>query len=68
MVMFSLGNRKETFLGDATTLQVGEPSDLLRLLRAQQQLLEKAMSYKDLDLYEARAQQIYELLQQLSNG
>jgi hypothetical protein len=68
MVMFSLGNSKETFLGDATTLQVSEPSDLLRLLRAQLQLLEKTMSQKDLALYEARAQQISELLQQLING
>jgi hypothetical protein len=68
MVMFSLGNGKQTFLDDGTTLPVSEPSDLLRLLRAQQQLLEKAMNKEDMTLYETRAQQISELLQQLSNG
>jgi hypothetical protein len=66
--MFSLGNGKETFLDDGTALQVSEPADLLRLLRAQQQLLEKTMSKEDMALYEMRAQQISELLQQLSNG
>jgi hypothetical protein len=40
----------------------------LRLLRAQQQLLEKAMSKEDMTLYEMQAKQISELLQQLSNG
>jgi hypothetical protein len=68
MVMFSLGNGKETFFDDGTTLQVSEPSNLLRLLRAQEQLLEKAMSKKDMILYEVRAEQISELLQQLRNG
>ena len=68
MVMFSLGDSKETFVDGGTTLQVSEPPDLLRLLRAQQQLLEKAMSKEDMTLYEMRAKQISELLQQLSNG
>jgi hypothetical protein len=68
MVMFSLGDSKETFVDDGTTLQVSEPPDLLRLLRAQQQLLEKAMSKEDMTLYEMQAKQISELLQQLSNG
>ena len=68
MVMFSLGDSKETFVDDGATLQVSEPPDLLRLLRAQQQLLEKAMSKEDMTLYEMRAKQISELLQQLSNG
>jgi hypothetical protein len=67
-VMFSLGKGKETFFDDGTTLQVSEPSNLLRLLHAQQQLLENAMSKNDMTLYEMRAQQISELLQQLSNG
>jgi len=67
-VMFSLGDSKETFVDDGATLQVSEPPDLLRLLRAQQQLLEKAMSKEDMTLYEMQAKQISELLQQLSNG
>jgi len=68
MVMFSLGNGKQTSFDDGTTLQVSEPTDLLGLLRAQQQLLEKAMTQKDMTLYEMRAQQISELLQQMSSS
>jgi hypothetical protein len=68
IVMFSLGNSKETFVDEGTALQVSEPADLLRLLHAQQQLLEKAMSKEDMTLYEMQAKQISELLQQLSNG
>jgi hypothetical protein len=67
--MFSLGNGKQTIIVDGgTTLQVGEPSQLLQLLRVQQQLLERAMSEKDMALYEMQAEQISELLLQLSTG
>ncbi len=65
--MFSLGNSKQTLLDDGPTFQISEESDLWLLLRAQQQLLEKAMNKQDMILYERQAQQIFELLQQLLN-
>jgi hypothetical protein len=67
--MSSLGNGKQAIIVEhGTALQVGEPFLLLQLLRAQQQLLEKTMSGKDMALYEAQAEQISELLLQLSTG
>lgn len=66
--MFSLGNDKQTFIDDGTTLQPSEPFHLLQLLRAQEQLLEKAMSERDMTLYEMQAEQISKLLLQLSDG
>jgi hypothetical protein len=68
MVMFSVGDGKQTFLVETATLHVSEPADLMDLLHAQQQLLEKVMNREDMRLYELRAQQISELLQQLSRG
>lgn len=65
--MFSLRSGKETFVDDGTGLQVREASDLLGLLRAQEQLLERAMSQKDMNLYETHAQRISELIEQMTN-
>jgi hypothetical protein len=65
--MFNLGSDKEA-VDDGTALQVREASDLLRLLHAQEQLLERAMSGRDMSIYEIRAQQISELLEQMING
>ena len=67
MVMFSLGSSKETFADEGTGLQDREASDLLGLLRAQERMLERAMSQKDMSVYETHAQQIAELLEHLTN-
>jgi hypothetical protein len=66
IVMFSLGSDKETFADDGSALLLSETFDLLRLVRAQEQLLDGAMSKEDMNLYESRAQRICELLQQLT--
>jgi hypothetical protein len=66
--MFSLGGGKETLVEERSTLELDEASGLLSLVRAQEQLLERAMNKDDMSLYEVRAQQISELLQQLTNG
>jgi hypothetical protein len=68
IVMFSLDSGKETSTDDGTAHQVSDVSDLLRLLRAQEQLLDGAMTEKDLNSYEIRAQQISELLKRHNNG
>jgi hypothetical protein len=68
IVMFSLDSGKETSTDDGTTHEVSDVSDLLRLLRAQEQLLDRAMTEKDLNSYEIRAQQISELLKRHDNG
>ena len=65
--MFTLGNGKEIFIDDGTGLQVREVSDLLDLLRAQEQLLDRAMSRQEMSVYETHAQQISELLDQMIN-
>jgi hypothetical protein len=66
--MFSLGSGKGTFVDNGTRVQISEVFDLLRLLRAQEQSLDRTMSEEDMRLYETRALQISELLQQVTNG
>jgi hypothetical protein len=68
IVMFSLDSGQEASTEDETIHQVSDVSDLLRLLRAQEQLLDGAMTEKDLNSYEIRAQQISELLKRHNNG
>lgn len=61
--MFIRVNGKMTFLDHKTAVLVSEASDLLR---GQERLLKGFMSTEDMMLYEARAQQIDELLRELT--
>jgi len=66
--MFSLHNGKEKFVDNGTTVHASEISELLRLLRDQEQLVDGTMSEEDMRLYETRALQICELLEQVTRG